>query len=92
VTFRRGDGRVQKYRIVEEDEANPKAGSISFVSPEARLLMGKAVWDEVGASGQNLEISSISSHVPHRTAADVWNGRFAPDSVIHQCAHGSLLV
>jgi transcription elongation GreA/GreB family factor len=25
VTFRRGDGRVQKYRIVGEDEADPKA-------------------------------------------------------------------
>jgi transcription elongation GreA/GreB family factor len=26
VTFRRGDGRVQKYRIVGEDETDPKAG------------------------------------------------------------------
>jgi transcription elongation GreA/GreB family factor len=60
VTFRRGDGRVQKYRIVGEDEADPKAGSISFVSPVARLLMGKAVGDEAGASGQNLKIISIS--------------------------------
>jgi transcription elongation GreA/GreB family factor len=60
VTFRRHDGRAQKYRIVGEDEADPKAGSISFVSPVARLLMGKAVGDEVGASGQNLEIVSIS--------------------------------
>ncbi len=60
VTFRRDDGRVQKYRIVGEDEADPKAGSISFVSPVARLLLGKAVGDEVGASGQNLEIISIS--------------------------------
>ena len=33
VTFRRDDGRVQKYHIVGEDEADPKAGSISFVSP-----------------------------------------------------------
>jgi transcription elongation GreA/GreB family factor len=41
-TFRRGDGQLQKYRIVGEDEADPKAGSISFVSPVARLLMGKA--------------------------------------------------
>src|SRR4029077_14116133 len=39
VTFRRDDGRVQKYRIVGEDEADPRAGSISFVSPVARLLM-----------------------------------------------------
>src|ERR1700676_3207819 len=59
-TFRRHDGRVQKYRIVGEDEADPKAGSISFVSPVARLLMGKAPGDEVGPSGQNLEIISIS--------------------------------
>jgi len=60
VTFRRGDGRVQKYRIVGEDEAEPKAGSISFVSPVARVLLGKAVGDEVGVSGQELEIISIS--------------------------------
>jgi transcription elongation GreA/GreB family factor len=60
VTFRRDDGRVQKYRIVGEDEADPKVGSISFVSPVARLLMGKAVGDVVGPSGQELEIISIS--------------------------------
>jgi transcription elongation GreA/GreB family factor len=60
VTFRRSDGRVQTYRIVGEDEADPKAGSISFVSPVAGLLMGKAVGDEAGASGQELEIISIS--------------------------------
>ena len=60
VTFSRDDGRVQTYRIVGEDEADPKAGSISFVSPVARLLIGKAVGDEVGASGQTLEIISIS--------------------------------
>jgi transcription elongation GreA/GreB family factor len=59
VTFRRGDGRVQKYCIVGEDEADPKAGSISFVSPVARVLMGKAVGDVVGASGQELEIIAI---------------------------------
>jgi transcription elongation GreA/GreB family factor len=60
VTFRREDGRVQKYHIVGEDEADPKAGSISFVSPVARLLMGKAVRDVVGAPGQELEIIAIS--------------------------------
>ena len=60
VTFRRDDGRVQTYRIVGEDEADPRAGSISFVSPVARLLLGKAVGDEVGASGQGLEIVSIA--------------------------------
>src|SRR6187399_2033661 len=60
VTFKRDDGRVQKYRIVGEDEADPKAGSISFASPVARSLMGKAVGDVVGASGQELEIIAIS--------------------------------
>ena len=60
VTFRRADGRVQTYRIVGEDEADPKAGSISYVSPVARLLLGKAVGDEAGASGQHLEIVAIA--------------------------------
>ena len=60
VTFSRDDGRVQKYRIVGEDEADPKAGSISFVSPVARSLMGKRIGDVVGASGQELEVIAIS--------------------------------
>ena len=60
VTFSRNDGRVQTYRIVGEDEADPKAGSISFVSPVATLLMGKAAGDVVGKSGQELEIIAIS--------------------------------
>jgi transcription elongation GreA/GreB family factor len=60
VTFRRDDGRVQKYRIVGEDEADPKAGSIAFLSPVARSLIGKAVRDVAGTSGQELEIIAIS--------------------------------
>jgi transcription elongation GreA/GreB family factor len=60
VTFRRDDGRVQTDRIVGEDEADPKAGSISFVSPVARSLTGKAVGDVVGTSAQELEIIAIS--------------------------------
>jgi transcription elongation GreA/GreB family factor len=60
VTFSRNDGRVQTYRIEGEDEADPKAGSISFVSPVAGFLMDKAVGDVVGAGGQELEIIAIS--------------------------------
>ena len=60
VTFSRDDGRVQTYRIVGEDEADPKAGSISFVSPVARLLIGKAVGDVVSVSDHELEITAIS--------------------------------
>lgn len=60
VTFSRPDGRIQKYRIVGEDEADPKLGSISFVSPIARSLIGKTVGDAVGTGHQQVEILSIS--------------------------------
>jgi len=60
VTFRRDDGPVQNYRIVGEDEADPKAGSISYVSPVAKSLMGKYVGDVVGEGRQELEIIAIS--------------------------------
>jgi transcription elongation GreA/GreB family factor len=60
VTFKRADGRVQTYRILGEDEADPKAGSISFASPVARSLMGKGVGDVVGLGNQELEIVAIS--------------------------------
>jgi transcription elongation GreA/GreB family factor len=60
VTFKRDDGRVQQYRIVGEDEADPKAGSISFASPVAKSLMGKGVGDVAGSGSQELEIVAIS--------------------------------
>jgi len=60
VTIRREDGRVQRYRIVGEDEADPKAATISYLSPIAKVLMGKAVGDVVETSGQEIEITAIS--------------------------------
>ncbi len=60
VTFSRADGRVQRFRIVGEDEADPKAGSISFASPVARALMGKAVGDVAGSGNNELEIVAIA--------------------------------
>ncbi len=51
---------MQTYRIVGEDEADPKAGSISYVSPVARLLMGKGVGDVVTVGAQELEIEKIA--------------------------------
>jgi transcription elongation GreA/GreB family factor len=60
VTFSRADGRVQTYRIVGEDEADPKSGSISFASPVATSLVGKAVGEVVGVAGQELEIVAIA--------------------------------
>lgn len=60
VTFERDDGRVQTYRIVGEDEADPKVGSISHVSPVARALLGKTVGDLVYVGDQELEITAIA--------------------------------
>lgn len=60
VTFSREDGRIQTYRIVGEDEADPAHGSISYVSPVARILTGKAVGDIVTLGNQELEITAIS--------------------------------
>lgn len=59
VTFERSDGRTQTYRIVGEDEADPKKGSISWVSPVAKALSGKSVGDVVTVGAQELEITSI---------------------------------
>jgi len=59
VTFERDDGRVQTYRIVGEDEADPKAGSISHASPIAQVLLGKSVDDLVVLGEQELEITAI---------------------------------
>jgi len=60
VTFNRSDGRKEKYRIVGEDEADPKNGSISLVSPVAKSLMGEAVGDVVEHNNQELEIVAIA--------------------------------
>lgn len=60
VTFSRDGKAVQTYRIVGEDEGDPKTGSISYVSPVARLLMGKAVGDVVSMGDQEIEITAIS--------------------------------
>jgi transcription elongation GreA/GreB family factor len=59
VTFRRDDGRRQAFNIVGEDEADPRNGSISYISPVARALIGRAAGDTVLAGGHEIEILSI---------------------------------
>jgi transcription elongation GreA/GreB family factor len=59
VTVRRHDGRVQTLRIVGEDEADPSAGTISYVSPFAQAVMGKSVGDCVQIAGSDSEILAI---------------------------------
>jgi len=60
VTFSRDDGRIQKYRIVGEDEADPKTGSISYVSPVANIVLGKSVGDVMSLGDREIEIIDIS--------------------------------
>ncbi len=59
VAFKRDDGRRQAFRIVGEDEADPRNGSMSYVSPVARALLGKAAGDVVLSGGHEIEILSI---------------------------------
>jgi transcription elongation GreA/GreB family factor len=60
VTIRRSDDRRQVFEIVGEDEADPRHGTISYVSPVARALMGKAVGDAVSVGDQEIEVLGIS--------------------------------
>ncbi len=60
VTFIRGDGRRQTFQIVGEDEAEPRNGTISYVSPVARAFHGRSAGDIVTVGDQELEIVSIA--------------------------------
>lgn len=60
VTVKRSDGRKHTYRIVGEDEADPSHGSIPYVSPLARALMGRRVGDVVHVGDGDAEILKIA--------------------------------
>jgi transcription elongation GreA/GreB family factor len=59
VTIARNDGRRQTFRIVGEDEAEPAKGTIPYVSPLARALVGKAVGDVVRLGEGEVEVLEI---------------------------------
>ena len=59
VTLARGDGRRQTFRIVGEDEADPARGTLSYVSPLARALIGRRVGEVVPVAGDEAEILAI---------------------------------
>ncbi len=61
VAFERPDGRRQVFRIVGEDEADPASGRVSYVSPLAHALLGKAAGDEARLGPDLLEILSVRS-------------------------------
>jgi transcription elongation GreA/GreB family factor len=60
VRFARDDGREDTYRIVGEDEADPAAGAVSYVSPLARALLNREVGDTVRVGGSELEVLEIA--------------------------------
>lgn len=60
VTFDRADGRRQTFRIVGEDEADPAKGTVSYVSPIARALMGKEIGEAATVAGGEVEIVAIA--------------------------------
>ncbi len=59
VTFEREDGRRQTFAIVGEDEADPAAGAVSYISPLARALLGKQVGDVAMVAGSEVEIVRV---------------------------------
>lgn len=60
VTLDRDDGLTQTFRIVGEDEADPETGTLSYVSPLARALIGKNADDTVRVAAHEFEITKIS--------------------------------
>jgi transcription elongation GreA/GreB family factor len=59
VEVERDDGRRQLFRIVGEDEADPAQGRVSYVSPLARALLGKAEGEVVTVNGAEVEIIAV---------------------------------
>ena len=59
VTVEREDGRIQRLRLVGEDEADPTRGTVSYVSPLASALLGKRVGDTARIAGADVEITHI---------------------------------
>jgi len=59
VAFEREDGRRQTFRIVGEDEADPAKGAVSYVSPLAQALLGKAVGDVAMVAGGEVEVVGV---------------------------------
>jgi len=60
VTIARDDGRRQTFRIVGEDEAEPAKGTIPYVAPLARALVGRAVGDVVRLGDGEVEVLEVS--------------------------------
>ena len=60
VTVERDDGRRETFRIVGMDKANPKRGTLSYVSPLAQALIDQEVGAAVEVGGTRRKIVEIS--------------------------------
>jgi len=61
VTMEAEDGARRSFRLVGEDEADPAQGLLSWASPVATALMGRAEGDTVSLPGQRAEIVRIEA-------------------------------
>jgi len=61
VTFTGEDGAEARLRIVGEDEADPVAGLVAWVSPAARALMGKSAGDVARWGGRDVEVTIVTA-------------------------------
>ena len=61
IIIERQDGKVLAFRIVGEDESDPKAGYVSYVAPVARMLMGAHVGEVRAVPGGEVEVLEIDN-------------------------------
>jgi transcription elongation GreA/GreB family factor len=61
VTLRGAAGTEQTFRLVGEDEADASHGLLSWVSPLAQALLGRAVGDRVPFQGAEAKILRLES-------------------------------
>ena len=59
VTIRREDGRNQTFRIVGTDEADPARGTLSYIAPLAKALLGRSKGDNIRVGEGDAEIAKI---------------------------------
>jgi transcription elongation GreA/GreB family factor len=59
VTIRRQDGSNQTFRIVGTDEADPARGTLSYIAPLAKALLGRSKGDNIRVGEGDAEIARI---------------------------------
>ena len=59
VTVRRHDGREQTFRIVGEDEADPRHGALFYLSPLAQAVVGHERGETLEFLGEKITIVKV---------------------------------